>query len=172
MVRLFFALPCPASTRESVIAWRDTHLQALKRQWVPAPNLHITLAFVGAVNESDMESLLTLGDRIQQSPFALTLNRIGEFGRGKYVWLGPSETPASLTALTHALTARLSEHGFPIDQRPYQPHLTVARQAPSIALPEAPDGIDMPVTAFALYESIPVTGGVRYDALKQWPLQP
>lgn len=170
MKRLFFALPCPNVTRQAVLDWREKNLKRLKRHWVPEPNLHITLAFIGGVEDEQLEALLRLGDGIEGRAFRLRLDRVGQFGRGKYVWLGPSETPDTLTELAETMNRNLEDHDFPVDRRPYKPHLTLARKAPPMPLPEAPEGIEMPVNAFALYESVPVDKGVRYDVLKQWPL--
>ena len=170
MKRLFFALPCPNPTRRAVLDWREHNLKRLKHHWVPEPNLHITLAFIGGVEDDRVDALFKLGDAIRGQSFGLELNRVGQFGRGKYVWLGPSRIPRELGDLAETLNRHLADQGFPVDRRPYKPHLTLAKKAPPVPLPEAPEGIGMPVDSFALYESVPVEKGVRYDVLKSWPL--
>ncbi|GGX58519.1 RNA 2',3'-cyclic phosphodiesterase [Saccharospirillum salsuginis] len=171
MKRLFFALPCPNSTRRAVLDWREHNLTRLKRHWVPEPNLHITLAFIGGVEDERLDALFRLGDQLEARGFQLTLDKVGQFGRGKYVWLGPSRVPSELGELVKTMNQALSEMGFPVDKRAYVPHLTVAKKAPPVTLPWAPEGIEMPVHSFALYESVPVDKGVRYDVQKQWPLR-
>jgi len=170
MKRLFFALPCPNPTRRTVLEWREHNLARLKRHWVPEPNLHITLAFIGGVEDDWVDTLFTLGDAVQGPRFELELDNVGQFGRGKYVWLGPSRIPRELSNLAESLNRHLAKQDYPVDRRPYVPHLTLAKNAPPVSLPEAPAGIGMPVASFALYESVPVEKGVRYDVLKSWPL--
>ncbi len=171
MKRLFFALPCPNECRQTVLEWRQHHLAALKSHWVDDANLHITLAFLGAVEDMHIGTLTAIGDSIQSHSFTIQLDRAGEFGGGKYLWIGPSQPPGELMDLVGKLNQELDANGYPVDQRPYRPHLTLARKAPAGNLPEDPNGIEWPATSFGLYESVQITGGVCYNLLKEWPLE-
>lgn len=166
--RVFFALPCSKMEKATVAQWRETHLQDLHAHWVPEANLHLTLAFIGEAGQNHLDRLLALGDCIHGQAFKINLTRLGQWGRGKVVWLAPDETPAELVELVKALNAGLEELELPTDNRPYRPHLTLARHARVHGLADVQPDIELKIDSFALFESVPDGRGVRYDSIKNW----
>lgn len=169
--RVFFALPCSNSEKAALAQWRMTHLRAIRVRWVPQANLHLTLAFIGAIGDDALRQLLELGEHVSGRPFSLHLSRLGQWGRGKVVWLAPNETPPALTELVDSLNRELSTAGMPVDDRAYRPHLTLARKAESPRLPNVQPDIELSIDHYALFESVPTGQGVEYHALKTWPLR-
>lgn len=168
--RIFFGLPCSEAEKAELARWRETHLDSVRAKWVPEANLHLTLAFIGPVVDERMEQALSLGDGIRGRAFQLQLTRLGHWGRGRVVWLAPDETPEALTELVEALNQGLDRLAFPTDERAYRPHLTLARKALVRDIPNIKPDITLTIDRFALFESVPEGGGVRYDALKTWKL--
>jgi 2'-5' RNA ligase len=89
---------------------------------------HITLAFLGEVPEERAEAAaaaLPQGGR----PVRLSIAGGGRFGEGRFtvVWAGLRGDIDGLHALSTGIRARLTDNRLAFDQRPLQPHLTLAR---------------------------------------------
>lgn len=165
-LRLFFALPCPPDQAAAISSWRDQ--QAFGGRPVPAVNLHMTLAFLGAQPAEHLEALRQLADGIDCPGFELELNGLIILGKG-FVCLQPQTPPAGLLQLAAALNERLSALGVVLDSRPFLPHMTLARQADAKAQCPAAS-FSWPVERFVLYQSQNTADGVRYQELGSWPL--
>ena len=95
-------------------------------------NLHLTLAFLGELDDDALVATITLADEVasQTATFHLALGGLGFFGpptAPRVIWAGVAGETRSLFALQRRLADTLAERGFPREQRPYSPHLTLAR---------------------------------------------
>jgi len=165
-LRLFFALPCPAALGAEICAWRDR--LSLAGRPVPAANLHITLAFLGAQPAQRLPQLLALGEAIRGEAFCLRLGRLGELGEG-FTCLFPSPCPPALEALATRLREGLEALGLAIETRPFVPHLTLLRHSRASPSPPA-RCFAWEVQRFGLYLSCNAAEGVHYRELGSWPL--
>jgi 2'-5' RNA ligase len=95
----------------------------------PAHRLHITLAAVQTV--PDDVAPIAAQVAASRPPFDITLDRVGTFGRGTILWLGPSRDDA-LSALQRATVEALAGHrpafGEQNNPRQWVPHCTLARR--------------------------------------------
>ena len=126
MIRLFFGLELPGELRMRIAALAAGIDRA---RWVAPENLHITLRFVGEVEEPAMEDLAGEAASIRFEPFPVTLSGAGHFerrGRVSAVWLGLEPSPA-LAALRDRVEAAAVRAGQPPEGRKFRPHVTVAR---------------------------------------------
>jgi 2'-5' RNA ligase len=100
-------------------------------RWIPGANLHITLVFIGEVEEARGAEILKALDRPFVTPgFDLHLARIGAFppsGPPRVLWMGVGAGTESLIDLYGELAERLAALGIPRERRRYSPHLTIAR---------------------------------------------
>ena len=128
------------------------HINALRRElpdvrasWLREDNLHLTLKFLGDVPVADIPKLSAAVEAAVRTvrPFELTISGCGAFpphGRPKVLWIGVlSEPPAvaggstaasqasSLQSLHERIEDELAAPGFPREERPFHPHLTIAR---------------------------------------------
>ncbi|HHB13073.1 MAG TPA: RNA 2',3'-cyclic phosphodiesterase, partial [Chromatiales bacterium] len=87
--RLFFALWPPAAVRVRM-ARVGRRLPRRRGRPVPMENLHLTLAFVGPVDEETARCLETAAATVQPEPFTLVLDEVGQFRGSRVVWLGAS----------------------------------------------------------------------------------
>lgn len=122
MLRLFvgIALPPELKLRLSLLA---AGLPGAR--WVDPGNYHLTVRFVGAVDEgmaSDIDAAL---ESLQAPRFALQLAGIGHFGT-RMVWVGVERNPA-LHHLHDKIERALARLGFGPEERRYSPHVTLAR---------------------------------------------
>ncbi len=105
------------------------HLRAVLPSWPSPPERwHLTLAFLGEV-----EDPLSLAPALAQvcagrAPLALRLAGSGAFGRGGPVWVGVAGDRTGLTALAGAVAQACFDAGVDVERRPYRPHLTVGRR--------------------------------------------
>lgn len=168
MPRLFIAIELPAATRQQL--QRVTPEPAAEVRCVRESQLHLTLHFLGDVDEPRLPPLLATLAAVHVEPFSLAIAGVGRFppqGRGRVLWAGlePSEPLQSL----HKIVGQaLLGAGFPLERRAYAPHLTVARLGPrtpprvveAFLHEHASLALDaFGVSGFTLFESRPSSGG-------------
>jgi 2'-5' RNA ligase len=169
--RVFFALvPPPGVQRLLGELARDVARRAHGRP-VPAENMHVTLAFVGAWPIARLPMLLDAAKRIQGEPMRVTLDRLGTFPRAGVAWVGPSLVPDALTRLAASLADALSAAGVKLDAQPYRPHVTLARHCHGLCAKRAAGPFRFDADRFVLMQSQTRSEGARYRELAHWPLQ-
>lgn len=133
--RLFVAVPLPpeplAACRALVDGVRRGPLGDVPR-WVHVDNLHLTVRFLGETPpELTPDAALAVRDALDGAKaFDVVLAGAGSFPEARKpraLWLGIEQGAAELGALADALDPALEPLGWPRDDRPYRPHLTVAR---------------------------------------------
>jgi 2'-5' RNA ligase len=100
--------------------------------WVAPGNLHLTLKFLGAVPEEQIEAVAgALGQAsLEASPFEARIRGLGAFPsarRPRVVWAGVAEGAADMIELARRVDLALAALGFPRDERPFSPHVTLGR---------------------------------------------
>jgi 2'-5' RNA ligase len=126
MVRLFVALTPPDSLRDALTGL-DQGLRGAR--WVPWENLHVTLRFIGEVEEGLAREIDGALMDIALAPFPLTVTGLGLFGTGhrqRTLWAGVEKSP-ELIRLKHKVDRVLDDLGLEADKRQYTPHITLAR---------------------------------------------
>ena len=101
-------------------------------RWVAPEGIHLTLAFLGELNDEQLAEALRATERAARevSPFEYRLTRPGLFGSPKQprvIWIGIDEPSGNLQLLHRQLSLELVQRGFEVDTRPFSPHLTLAR---------------------------------------------
>jgi 2'-5' RNA ligase len=169
-MRLFVALELPAEVRAALAAWAAPAAPAVMRR-VPAENLHVTLAFLGARSPGDAEAVAALleglarplGPLVAEGPLWLPPRRPGVLAVGLRAGPALAELHADLVA---ALAGAI---GFESEQRALRPHVTVARARREARLRavdlDPPRALRFEPEALVLYRSHTGAGGARYEAL-------
>jgi 2'-5' RNA ligase len=133
MTRIFIALALSDAARETLRREVRRLARALPDVRFAAPDdLHLTLAFLGEVDDATLAQVIALGSDVasHSRPFELALAGLGVFGpphAPRVVWAGVGGETPRLLALQHRLADALEALGFPREQRPFSPHLTLAR---------------------------------------------
>jgi 2'-5' RNA ligase len=101
-------------------------------RWVDPASLHLTLAFLGEVDGEQLALATAASATVAATarPFVLRLASLGHFGPAgapRVIWTGLSGNTAALQTLQQRLAAELAARGFALDERPFTPHLTLAR---------------------------------------------
>lgn len=178
--RLFVAVTPDQASRLAVFGLLEESLggRALPGRPVPAGNWHFTLRFLGDTDEVAYERLLSELDRVGwPSPFRVRLGGLGAFpraARATVLWLGVSEGEEPLLDLAATVEESAQAAGFPEEERPFHPHLTLSRIRPHQdvrptieAVPAA--GVSFDVDRVVVYRSHLGRGGARYEALERFP---
>ena len=126
MIRLFVAVALPAGLRRR-LAMLQRGVKGAR--WVDESNLHLTLRFIGEVEEHRVEDIAGALDRIDVAPFPLALAGAGHFesrGRVRALWVGVDPNPP-LVELQGRVESALQRAGLGAEGRKFAPHITMAR---------------------------------------------
>ena len=95
-------------------------------------NLHLTLVFLGEIEQSDLPTLKSAISQVCVPKMKLIFGYTGVFKRkdGDIWWIGIESNP-HLIRLQKELAQSLRNAGFPVENRPYKPHITLVRRAES-----------------------------------------
>jgi RNA 2',3'-cyclic 3'-phosphodiesterase len=129
-VRLFVAIPLPEDLVQRAAALLPRGLSGLRP--IKPENLHVTLAFLGYTpDERERDAASVVREAALTVPrFHLSFDRAGRFperGRPRVVWLGLGEGADSVRRLGEAVAEGLRRQALRFDDRPFSPHLTLAR---------------------------------------------
>lgn len=180
--RLFVALDLPDETREGIVAWGREALADPALRPVKPESLHVTLAFLGHRPEREIEQIAEVVRRQDApAPWVELRDPVQRPPRGKArLYALPVLSPGT-EALQTGLARDLAEQGFyKPEERPFWPHVTVARVRPEgrgsrrpavvSGVPgPIPEGLTEPRIAvrLALYRSELQPTGARYVPLAQ-----
>lgn len=175
MPRLFTGLEIPAALRAHLSLIR-AHLPGAK--WVAEDNMHITLRFVGDIDDRTADEFAMALGGICAEPFTVSIRSTGAFGgrEPRVLWAGV-ERGAALDALYRANERAARSAGLPPDPRPFRPHVTLARlrgtrhAAVARFLEENGALHAEPYVAerFVLFSARPGSGGGPYGVEAEYP---
>ena len=176
-MRLFIAIELPAELKKDL---GKLHSNIPGARWVPAAQIHLTLAFLGEVEEASAWRLNTELARIQLPAFTLTLTGLGCFPqrqRPRVLWVGLAPE-ARLTNLVAAVQSAILDCGLPVEERPFTAHITLARlrfpaprEVGAFLDQPLPEPLPLlPVEEFILFESRLSPQGVEHRPLTSFPL--
>jgi len=137
-VRLFVAIEIPEEVRAAFAALlKEFRGIAPQVKWVRAENLHVTLKFVGETEQAKLGAVENALSAIRsEQPVKLEFRGLGFFPnekRPRVFWVG-MEASANLKSLAADIDHTAHRLGFSLEERPFTPHLTLARfQPPGIA---------------------------------------
>jgi RNA 2',3'-cyclic 3'-phosphodiesterase len=133
MIRAFLALNFSVATTRRIAEEVEKHkaavAEALKVNWVPAANLHVTLQFLGMIEEELVEGIAGRLKKLAHAPFEVKAKGLGAFPshvKPSVLWVGV-DGGSALVTLQREVEAAMVGLGFPKEERAYHPHITVGR---------------------------------------------
>ena len=101
-------------------------------RWVRPEGIHLTLKFFGDIFAADVANIAAAAEKAveKEKPFSLSIGGAGVFPdprRPRVLWLGMNGDVERLLAFQKGLDQSLHEIGFPREERPFRPHLTLGR---------------------------------------------
>ncbi|MBW2163599.1 MAG: RNA 2',3'-cyclic phosphodiesterase [Deltaproteobacteria bacterium] len=133
MVRTFLAIDLPGTQRkileEHQGRWKSTKADV---RWIYPSNMHLTLKFLGEIQESSTENLIAVCKEVccLHRSFSLLLNGTGIFPslkRPRVLWIGVGGKTDLLCKLQNSIETALEKKGFSREDRAFTSHLTVGR---------------------------------------------
>ena len=132
-IRTFIAVEIAESVRERLVALQnELRRSAQEVKWVEPENLHPTLKFLGDVDEQDLYTVCKTAEQAVAdcSPFEMNVAGVGAFPhtrRPRVIWAGVGQGASELTKIHESLERLFREQGYPREDRPFTPHLTLGR---------------------------------------------
>lgn len=145
-VRCFVGLPLPEGVQEALarVIHRLAGSLASRISWTRPGNAHVTLKFLGNVDEARLPALVDALRGVDFAPFALALGPAGSFpppnmqaggrtggrtgrGRPRALWLGLARGGAQSVRLAAQVERALLPLGFAPGVRAFTPHVTLGR---------------------------------------------
>ncbi|HLJ20913.1 MAG TPA: RNA 2',3'-cyclic phosphodiesterase [Stellaceae bacterium] len=173
MLRLFVGIDLPPELklRLSLLC-----VGVPEARWVDPGNFHVTLRFIGEVDEglaSDIDAALL---RLSGQRFSLTLSGVGQFGT-RMLWVGV-EKSQPLLQLHGKVESALQRIGLPPETRRFTPHVSLARLrqplGPKVQAFLAANALfraaPFDVTSFSLVASYLTKSGAIYEDQAEYPL--
>jgi len=184
-LRTFIAVTIPDSVREKIAEFQEELKQhGADVKWVRPESIHITLKFLGDVEEERIDEVARAVQRAVEGvkPFPVSVGGAGTFPndrRPRVLWVGVEESAEKLADLAMRIDGELSVLGFERERRKYSGHLTIGRvRSPNRIGPtvEAMHSVEFEGGVFEAAEVLFVKSdlkptGAVYTALKRIKLQ-
>lgn len=194
-MRTFVALDIDSAIRERIQRFMEGVREfAPDARWARAESLHVTLKFIGEKPAETVEAIKQTLAGVMSASFEFAIRGCGFFPTprsARVFWIG-IEADENLTRLAGAVDEATATLGIPNEDRPFSPHLTLARgggrsgapgwrkgdgpnkhfqilQEKLAALPPSEFGT-MAAREFFLYESQLLRGGARYTKIARFAL--
>jgi 2'-5' RNA ligase len=169
-MRLFVGLPVPAELARA-LARLAASIELPKERRTPPEDMHLTLAFLGETDESLLGPIKRELAALRFAPLQLKVTGLGTFPRPGVLFAELDPAPA-LLKLQVRVAEGMRRCGFAPDDRPYHPHLTLARFHGRLKREDQRAQRFSPCAGFRveivnLYCSKPSLSGARYEILSQ-----
>lgn len=174
-LRVFAGVPLPPEARIA-LSERIQGL-AIPGKTAPAENWHLTLRFLGRVDTVTFERFLEgLGAVEGERAFPISFDHFGAFPKAKratVVWVGLRRGERELTRLNEIAEEAAVRSGIEPEERPFHPHLTLARVRPPADVRRIEDEaleLSWVCDRVVVFRSHLGGGPARYEALETFPL--
>jgi 2'-5' RNA ligase len=185
-MRLFIGIPLASVTTRDLAA-EVNRLQSTSRnpartdsyRWSARESWHITLQFLGSTTAQQFECVVARLRALHHIPIHIQIGALGTFARAGILFVDVHVTP-QLLALQQSVTAATANCGFTPEDRPYHPHITLARRKGRggnkefrnlrLQVTPPPHFSSFTAESFVLYQSIPSPEGSRYEIRERFPL--
>jgi 2'-5' RNA ligase len=180
-IRSFIALDLPDNLKKNLQNLQDKarkHTDCVR--WVKPDNIHLTLKFLGAIEESQVEPIARILENmtIGIAPFRLQVKGFGAFPNArnpKVIWVGMDDNQQRVVLFQEKLEETLTAIGFAPEKRTYSPHLTLGRVKESRAKRDIEQLIEkyknedlgyFTADTIVFYQSVLQPSGPVYSSLK------
>lgn len=176
MPRLFAGLEIPQQVAQSLATMRGGLPGA---RWIEPENYHITLRFIGDIDDRLAHDIDSLLDQVKRRPFEVRFGELASFGgRKPRAVIATIEPVASMVELQADLERLMQRLGFEPEGRKFTPHVTLARlrdsssrQVAEYLSARGPVAIaPFRVSRFVLFSSKASVGGGPYVVEAAYPL--
>ncbi|MCM8781418.1 MAG: RNA 2',3'-cyclic phosphodiesterase [Candidatus Omnitrophica bacterium] len=184
-MRLFIAVELPEEIKDFL-----ANLQMILKKtgadvkWVEAKNIHLTLKFLGEVDEEKIDKVIRILEETARDKdrFYIHLNSCGAFPNLKFprvIWVGIDKGNVETTQIAISLEEKLAKLGIPKEKRPFSSHITLGRvksglnrQRLNEELTRIEKNLSFPTQEYqikkiALFKSTLTPNGPIYEVIKE-----
>jgi 2'-5' RNA ligase len=169
-IRVFFALVPEDAVRLQFLALARDVARRSRGRSISGEHVHLTLAFLGDVAVESLPTIRAIGDSMPRTGAALAFDTLGAWRASGVAWVAPSVMPPALAALHARLHAALTEAGFFLENRPFRPHVTLARRCVQPHPRQQSSPIHWAVRKLSLIGSELRPDGPVHTTLAEWTL--
>lgn len=176
MKRVFLAINLPEEVKEELVKFQDTH-KNFNVRWTKKDSLHITLFFIGSVEEKEIDDLTKELREIasRHNQFILYLNEItvgpdSPFRKPEMIWVrGPLKE--ELFNLYKEIGDLMGKKFKIFENRQFNLHITLARAKENLRKFKEEINLKFSVKSFELMESLLLKDGAEYRIIKRFILK-
>lgn len=184
-IRTFIAVEIHAAIRRRIEGLQESLAPAAAGvKWVEPENIHLTLKFLGEVDEREVYNVCKSVEAAvaDTAPFEMTVAGVGAFpnaSRPRVIWAGVGQGSQDLTAIHDAIDESLEGKGYPREDRSYTPHFTIGRIRRTVPNPRLQNALDQqanweagscPVREVLIMASQLGPKGPQYSVMGRGPL--
>lgn len=178
-MRLFTAIDIPEEIKDRLGKLIDGLRPSAKLSWSPARNLHVTTKFIGEWPEARLEEMKrALAQVVRPQPFEISIRGLGWFpnARNPRVFWAGIEAPPELEQLARATEQGVATLGVPVEDRRFQPHLTLARRRDPVPVEALKQRLaELPPEEFGSFRAasffLYLSAAGRYTQLQEFPFE-
>ncbi len=165
---MFFALWPDDAVRAQLVHWsRELHAACGGRP-TRVENLHLTLAFLGSVEDERAAGVERAANEVAPRAATLVLDQPGYWKHNRIAWAGASVVPLELESMVSELRSALARSHIGFDSKGFVSHVTLLRDACEPKAMPALQPIEWRLDGFALVQSATSPRGSRYEIRKSW----
>jgi RNA 2',3'-cyclic 3'-phosphodiesterase len=133
LIRAFIAVEINSGIKEKIVLLSERFRRTgVRAGWVNPANMHLTLVFMGEISMAMSDSVRTVMDTVvcNEKPFTCEVRGLGCFGKRdapRVVWADIKGEVRFLVDVRNRICADIRVLGIEMDDRPFVPHLTIAR---------------------------------------------
>ena len=165
MKKLFFALWPDAPIRQQC----SQVIEKISGDCAPVAlqNLHATLLFLGRINQEQETAITATAGDLPIPRLSLCFDQLSFWKKPGILCLTCRDFSQDVVTLSEQLAVIAKHNAVAVEERPFQPHITLARKAKQAETSEF-EPIIWQTQAFCLVESCSLATGVEYRVLKRW----
>lgn len=189
-MRTFIAIELPQEIKDFL----NTIQAKLKKtgadvKWVEPKNIHLTLKFLGEIDDKKLERILAIIEDTAESKnsFSMRISAVGAFPKinsPRVIWLNIDEGKTETEEIARDLEEKIAQLGIPKEDRPFSCHITIGRTRSTLnrekLVQELKNLVDIgkggnlafTVTKITLFKSTLTPKGPIYEVLKEVILKP
>ncbi len=185
-IRSFLAFELPVDIKRIIMAVsEDVRELPLNVRWVNVTNIHLTIVFMGNVQEEQIKPIQDIVKEVCQGygPFSIGIKGIGLFGsrrNPRVLWMGLGGAIDRMGYFRDDLRKKLRPFGIKEEKRRFRPHLTLGRFRKGARTGTHLDDLlskyhdltspECIIEELVLFKSDLKPGGAVYSKLNGWPL--
>jgi len=187
-MRTFIAIELPNEIKDSLSRLQEElKASGADVKWVEPNNIHLTLKFLGEIDDKKIEKITKIIDDTAQGKdkFQINISSLGAFPKidfPRVIWVGVDTGDKEVNDIAKELEEKIAKIGIPKEDRPFSSHITIGRTKSSLNREKLVQDLKIKaelgarklefyVTKIALFKSTLTPKGPIYEALKETNLK-